>query len=61
MDNKFLTCNEVAKRWNVSIQTIYNRLSIRAAMPPSVKIGKIRRFPEDALHTWEVKNTDIVA
>ncbi len=42
---------EVAKRLNCTPRTIDN-LVARNEGPPSVKIGRLRRFPEDGLEAW---------
>lgn len=48
----YLTVEEVSERLHITVGTARNRLSRGEPMPPSVKIGRRRLFPEKALHDW---------
>jgi excisionase family DNA binding protein len=54
-----LTIVELAKRWGVSESVIeQNR---QAFDIPFVKIGKLVRYPLEAIKTWEKRNTKRVS
>lgn len=36
----FLSVRDLAERWQMAEQTIYNRISRGAQMPPSMRLGK---------------------
>ena len=52
MKTKYLTLNEVSDVLHIKVGTAMNRLNFGRPMPPSIKIGRKRLFPEDAFHKW---------
>lgn len=52
MATVYLTLDEVSERMRISAGTARNRLSGGLPMPPSVKIGRRRLFPECAFDDW---------
>jgi excisionase family DNA binding protein len=50
-----LTIDEIAQILRMSIGTVRNRLSRGDAMPPSLRVGRRRLFPEQSLHRWSAK------
>ncbi len=46
------TVDEIAKELHMSVGTVRNRLSQGEPMPPSVKVGRRRLFPEDSFQKW---------
>ena len=52
MSTRYLTIDEICHRLRISIGTTHNRLSTKKKMPPSIKIGKKRLFPEDKFDAW---------
>jgi hypothetical protein len=56
-DNKFLTTEEVAKRYRgeISVGTLRNWRALRIG-PPFVKIGKAVLYPVEQLDAWDQKN-----
>ena len=46
------TINDIAKELHMSVGTVRNRLSRGDPMPPSVKVGRRRLFPEDSFKNW---------
>lgn len=48
----FYTIDDIAKELHMSVGTVRNRLSRGDPMPPSVKVGKKRLFPEDSFREW---------
>lgn len=64
MKNSFLTIEEVSERLHINTRTAHNRLYSGKKMPPSVKIGKKRLFPEKLFEEWmesQVESHDIIA
>ncbi|WP_253638430.1 MULTISPECIES: helix-turn-helix transcriptional regulator [unclassified Bradyrhizobium] len=57
MESKFLTAEEVAKRYRggVSVGTLRNWRAMRIG-PSFVKIGKAVLYPVDELEAWDAKN-----
>jgi len=53
---KYFTPQELAERWNVSLSSVYSRSSNKQDMPPSVRIGKVRRFDIAAVEKWEAEH-----
>lgn len=49
---KYLTYEQAADLLCMSTGGLRNRLSRGEQMPPSIKIGRRRLFPETALHEW---------
>jgi excisionase family DNA binding protein len=47
-----LTIEEIAQILRMSIGTARNRLSRGDEMPPSLRVGRRRLFPEQSLHRW---------
>jgi excisionase family DNA binding protein len=50
--NKLLTPAELADILGVATQTIYNRHSLGASLPPCVRIGRLVRFPIAEVERW---------
>lgn len=57
-ENKFLTAEEVSKRYRgeITVGTLRNWRSMRIG-PPFVKIGKAVLYPISELDAWDQKNT----
>ncbi|WMS85605.1 helix-turn-helix transcriptional regulator [Pleionea litopenaei] len=49
---RYLTYEQAASLLCMSTGGLRNRMCRGEPMPPSVKIGRRRLFPESALHTW---------
>lgn len=49
---KLLTPAELAGLLGLATQTIYNRHSTGASLPPCVRIGRVIRFPESGVEAW---------
>jgi predicted DNA-binding transcriptional regulator AlpA len=49
---KLLTPAELAGLLGLAPQTIYNRHSGGASLPPCVRIGRLVRFPLDGVEAW---------
>ena len=49
---RYLTIEEVRAYLHMQVGTARNRLSRGEPMPPSVKIGRRRLFPEDDFQEW---------
>lgn len=47
-----LTIEEIAQILRMSIGTARNRLSRGDEMPPSLRVGRRRLFPEQSLYRW---------
>ena len=52
MARTYLTLEQVSERMHIKAGTARNRLSRGEPMPPSVKVGRRRLFPEDAFERW---------
>jgi len=52
MATKLLTLHQVCEKLDMNIYTARNRLSSGKSMPPSVRIGRKRLFPEDHFEKW---------
>jgi excisionase family DNA binding protein len=52
----WLTLEQVSERMHIKAGTARNRLSQGEPMPPSVKVGRRRLFPEDAFERWMAKH-----
>lgn len=52
MSENLLTVKQVSQKLNLAVSTINNRLSAGADLPPSIKIGGARRFPESLFEAW---------
>jgi predicted DNA-binding transcriptional regulator AlpA len=50
--NKLLTPAELAGLIGLATQTIYNRHSAGASLPPCVRIGRLVRFPQSGIEDW---------
>jgi len=48
----WLTLEQVSERMHIKAGTARNRLSRGEPMPPSVKVGRRRLFPEDTFERW---------
>lgn len=51
-NEKYLTYEQAADLLCMSTGGLRNRMSRGEPMPPSVRIGRRRLFPETALHEW---------
>ena len=49
---KYLTIEDLSKRLHIEIGSVRNRLYRGDPMPPSLKIGRRRLFPEDEFQVW---------
>ena len=58
MAERLLTTREAASRLGISYQYLRKLYSIgdTANLPPSIKVGNCRRFPESRLESW-IQNT----
>lgn len=52
MSTQYLTLDEVSRRLHMAPGTARNRMSRHDPMPPSVRIGRRRLFPEDQFNQW---------
>ncbi|WP_363323536.1 helix-turn-helix domain-containing protein [uncultured Pseudoteredinibacter sp.] len=52
MATNYLTVEQVSKKLHVTAGTIRNRISKGDPMPPSIKVGRRRLFPEDEFESW---------
>lgn len=52
MTTQYLTVDEVSRRLRMAPGTARNRMSRHDPMPPSVKVGRRRLFPEDKFNQW---------
>lgn len=50
--DEFLTVEDVSRKLHISAGTARNRLSRGEAMPPSIKVGRRRLFPEADFLAW---------
>ena len=48
----YLTIEEISEHLHISVGTASNRIAQGMKMPPSVKIGKRRLFPEKQFEAW---------
>ena len=49
---KLLTVRDVASRLHISVGTARNRLCQNFPMPPSLRVGRRRLFPEREFEIW---------
>lgn len=56
MNDRFLTPQELADRWGISVQTIYNHHS-QGTLPFATKIFGALRFSESAVRKYEEGHT----
>lgn len=56
--NKLLTPAEQADLLGLMPQTIYNRHSRGASLPPCVRIGRLVRFPLEGVEAWIAAQTE---
>jgi len=59
MSKKFITPSELAERWMLSTQTIYNRISCGEPMPRSIRIGNTRRFSINDIEAFEGEHLEV--
>ncbi|AFJ02568.1 putative transcriptional regulator [Methylophaga frappieri] len=59
-DIKLLTVPELAEILHMTAATIRNRLSRGEPMPPSIKVGHRRLFPERELNDWIMSKIDSI-
>lgn len=52
MTTRYLTLDEISQRLHMAPGTARNRMSKHDPMPPSVKVGRRRLFPEDKFNQW---------
>lgn len=52
MSRKYLTIEEISSEMRISVGTARNRLACSRPMPPSLKAGRRRLFPEDEFEKW---------
>lgn len=52
MTTQYLTLDEISRRLHIAPGTARNRMSKHDPMPPSVKVGRRRLFPEDKFNQW---------
>lgn len=55
MAEAYLSIEDISARMHISIGTARNRLSRGEPMPPSIKIGRRRLFPESLFHDWMMR------
>ena len=51
----FLTKEDLAKRWGVSMDAIHQRKH-RKTLPPNMMVGEIMYFPVPELEAWETRH-----
>jgi len=57
--NSFLTPKKLGERWGLATQTIYNRVAVGAAMPPSIRFPSgARRWRLEDVVSWENAHTE---
>jgi excisionase family DNA binding protein len=49
---RFFTIDQIAEQLHMTVGTVRNRLCRGDSMPPSVKVGRRRLFPEEDFKTW---------
>ncbi len=52
MSRKYLTIEEISNEMRISVGTARNRLACSRPMPPNLKAGRRRLFPEDEFEKW---------
>lgn len=52
MTTRYLTLDEISLRLHMAPGTARNRVSRHDPMPPSVRVGRRRLFPEDQFNQW---------
>lgn len=52
MQKLLLSPRELAEAIGLSEQTIYNRHSSGGSLPPSMKLGRLLRFPVEGVYPW---------
>lgn len=52
MSTRYLTLDEISRRLHMAPGTARNRICRQDPMPPSVRIGRRRLFPEDQFNQW---------
>ena len=52
MTTNYLTVEQVSKKLHITVGTVRNRISKDDPMPPSIKVGRRRLFPEDEFDNW---------
>lgn len=55
---RYLTYEQAASVLCMSTGGLRNRMCRGESMPPSIKIGRRRLFPESELHSWLAKQTE---
>ncbi len=56
---RLLDGNETAKRLGCTRRHL-ERMLLQGDAPPSVRLGRLRRFPESALDTWIAQRLEAV-
>lgn len=56
--NQLLTPRELASLLSLKEQTIYNRHSTGASLPPAIKIGSRLRFRQSDVEAWIADQTE---
>lgn len=52
MGKQYLSLEQISQRLHLAPGTVRNRLSRNDPMPPSVRVGRRRLFPEDQFDAW---------
>ena len=52
MGKQYLSLEQVSQRLHLAPGTVRNRLSRNDPMPPSIRVGRRRLFPEDKFEAW---------
>lgn len=55
MAEKYLNIEDISARMHITVGTARNRLSRGEPMPPSIKIGRRRLFPESRFYEWMMR------
>jgi hypothetical protein len=49
---KYLTIEDISKKLHIQIGSARNRICRGDPMPPSLRVGRRRLFPEDEFQVW---------
>lgn len=50
--DKLLTPTELAELLGVSVHTLYHRRAQGISLPPTLKMGRLLRFPQSGVRHW---------
>ena len=55
--DKLLTPAELAQLLGLSVHTLYHRRAQGASLPPTLKMGRLLRFPQSGVQHWLASQT----